>query len=65
MKDESKPAAAAAPSKKGRVGDLVAAEKKARRRSSLGGTVSLPVPGIPGQSTFSSVYATVRLTPLC
>jgi hypothetical protein len=55
MKDESdskpKPATNGAEKvKKGRIGALVDAEKKARRRSSLGGTITLPVPQIPGQS---------------
>lgn len=52
MKDDSKPKTVAngaeKPVKKGRVGALVDAEKKARRRSSLGGTITLPVPQIPG-----------------
>jgi hypothetical protein len=54
MKDDSKPKTstngAEKPVKKGRIGALVDAEKKARRRSSLGGTITLPVPQIPGQS---------------
>lgn len=50
MKDESK--TNDKPVKKGRVGALVDAEKKARRRSSLGGGISLPVPGIPGMWTY-------------
>ena len=53
MKDDSdskpKPATEK-PLKKGRLGAIVDAEKKARRRSSLGGTITLPVPQIPGQS---------------
>jgi len=58
MKDDSKPKPATngaeKPVKKGRVGALVDAEKKARRRSSLGGTITLPVPQIPGQSILIS-----------
>ena len=54
MKDDSKPKTATngaeKPLKKGRVGAIVDAEKKARRRSSLGGTITLPVPQIPGES---------------
>jgi hypothetical protein len=42
--------------KKGRVGALVDAEKKARRRSSLGGSISLPVPQIPGQLIPFPIY---------
>jgi len=52
MKDESKPKSNGAgieKPKKGRVGAIVDAEKKLRRRSSLGGGISLPVPQIPGQ----------------
>ena len=55
MKDE--PKTNGKPAKKGRVGDLVDAEKKARRRSSLGGGISLPVPGIPGTSPSRRVTA--------
>jgi hypothetical protein len=55
MKDESstkangeKPASKGkVPTKKGRVGALVDAEKKNRRRSSLGGGITLAIPQIP------------------
>lgn len=54
MKDESESkskskSASNGAVKKGRVGAIVDAEKKLRRRSSLGGTISLPVPQIPGE----------------
>jgi len=58
MKDDSdsKPKLATEkPLKKGRLGAIVDAEKKARRRSSLGGTITLPVPQIPGQSFLISI----------
>lgn len=55
MKDESSKTDGK-PTKKGRVGDLVSAEKKARRRSSLGGGISLPVPGIPGMSNVDTPF---------
>ena len=54
MRDE--PKTAGKPAKKGRVGKLVDAEKKARRRSSLGGGISLSVPGIPGMCPSPLVY---------
>lgn len=39
------------PAKRGRVGAIVDAEKKNRRRSSLGGGITLPVPQIPGRTS--------------
>ena len=39
------------PAKRGRVGAIVDAEKKNRRRSSLGGGITLPVPQIPGTTS--------------
>lgn len=60
MKDDSKSNGAEKPVKKGRVGAIVDAEKKARRRSSLGGVISLPVPQIPGQSSRFSEISTVN-----
>lgn len=69
MKDDSEPQSKPAttsngngngvekPVKKGRVGAIVDAEKKARRRSSLGGTISLPIPQVPGQFAKSMLNA--------
>jgi len=53
------------PAKRGRVGAIVDAEKKNRRRSSLGGGITLPVPQIPGRTSLRLITCCIWADGRC